>query len=458
MNAHVFVGPTLAQEIVRAAVPTAEVFGPVAFGDVYRSARGGVRAIAIIDGYFERVPAVWHKEILWALSQGVHVLGASSLGALRAAELADFGMRGVGKIYEAYRSGALEDDDEVTIAHGPAEGGYKAHSDAMVNLRATMARAVSESVVPQATADRLMSAAKQRFYGERTFSAMLRDAERQGVSQSELAALRDWLPNNRVDQKAEDARLLLQELAGLVRSDAKPLKPNFRFEQTDAWLAGTRAADGAASMIPGRVGADHAALLEELKISGVFPAIRGAAALRWAALDEARRASFHPDLDAVAQAAEALRRDLGLVQRDAFEAWRKRERIEDASLVGIFEDEARVRWASAKLEPACDAYLADTLRVRGEYGALAEKVDAKARVLGAFGPRGPSLDDLAATETELWRWYFCDRLGRSVPSDLHLFARGAGFAGVDEMRAAALRDLTWERSNGNQGRDGPARG
>ena len=90
--------------------------------------------------------------------------------------------------------------------------------------------------------------------------------------------------------------------------------------------------------------------------------------------------------------------------------------------------------------------------------ALAEKVDAKARVLGAFGPRGPSLDDLAATETELWRWYFCDRLGRSVPSDLHLFARGAGFAGVDEMRAAALRDLTWERSNGNQGRDGPARG
>ena len=102
----------------------------------------GPLAIGLIDGYFERVPAVWHKEILWALSQGIHVFGSASMGALRAAELAPFGMIGVGAIFEAYRDGILEDDDEVAVAHGPADTGYRAGSDAMVNIRATLARAV----------------------------------------------------------------------------------------------------------------------------------------------------------------------------------------------------------------------------------------------------------------------------------------------------------------------------
>ena len=59
------------------------------------------RAIGLIDGVFLDVPAVWHRELLWALSEGVHVFGAASMGALRAAELAPFGMRGVGTIFAA---------------------------------------------------------------------------------------------------------------------------------------------------------------------------------------------------------------------------------------------------------------------------------------------------------------------------------------------------------------------
>jgi len=66
------------------------------------------RVIGIVDGYFERVPAVWHKEILWAMSRGVHVLGAASMGALRAAELHPFGMVGVGAIFEGFRDGELD--------------------------------------------------------------------------------------------------------------------------------------------------------------------------------------------------------------------------------------------------------------------------------------------------------------------------------------------------------------
>ena len=84
MKSVVFLGPTLSVEDARRELD-ALYLPPVAQGDVYRIARQKPFAIGIVDGVFDRRPAVWHKEILWALAQGVHVLGAASMGALRAA-------------------------------------------------------------------------------------------------------------------------------------------------------------------------------------------------------------------------------------------------------------------------------------------------------------------------------------------------------------------------------------
>ena len=53
-------------------IVSGERMPPVAQGDIYRAVRRRPRAIGIIDGYFEGVPAVWHKEILWAMAQGIH--------------------------------------------------------------------------------------------------------------------------------------------------------------------------------------------------------------------------------------------------------------------------------------------------------------------------------------------------------------------------------------------------
>ena len=63
---------------------------------------GAASAIGIVDGYFEGVLSVWHKEILWAMAEGIHVFGSASMGALRAAELHPFGMHGTGRIFEAF--------------------------------------------------------------------------------------------------------------------------------------------------------------------------------------------------------------------------------------------------------------------------------------------------------------------------------------------------------------------
>jgi hypothetical protein len=107
-------------------------------------------------------PTLARDEILWALNQGIPVLGAASMGALRAAELHSFGMTGVGRIFEAYRDGhlegwddAFEDDDEVAVIHAPTEAGGFPLSDAMVDLRDTLARAEAAGIIGRATRDDL---------------------------------------------------------------------------------------------------------------------------------------------------------------------------------------------------------------------------------------------------------------------------------------------------------------
>ena len=107
---YVFLGPALAEKDARAELD-AVYLPPAAAGDVYRLWRRHPRAIGIVDGYFDQVPAVWHKEIMWVMEHGVHVFGAAGMGALRAAELDSFGMHGTGWVYQAFREGVLDRDD-----------------------------------------------------------------------------------------------------------------------------------------------------------------------------------------------------------------------------------------------------------------------------------------------------------------------------------------------------------
>lgn len=218
MTTIVFVGPTLPAAEVTARLPRAIVAPPVAVGDVLRIARrpGRIRRLAIIDGYFERMAAVWHKEILLALEKDIEVYGAASMGALRAAELAAFGMVGVGGIYRDYARGVLVADDEVAVAHLPAEYGFRATSDALVNLRDGIARAPMLTAKTRAA---LVELARARFYRERSWSRLVDDARAAGLPRRQLDALAAW---PKPDRKAADARLLLQRLARATEARSKP--------------------------------------------------------------------------------------------------------------------------------------------------------------------------------------------------------------------------------------------
>ncbi len=241
MTVFVMTGPSLPPLDARNALE-AVYLPPVSEGDVYRAVDEMPDAIGIIDGYFECIPSVWHKEILYALSRGIRVFGAASMGALRAAELAAFGMEGIGAIFEAFREGVLEDDDEVAVIHGPAEFGYPVLSEAMVNIRRTLSDAALEGVIFQETRARLESIAKGLPYRERTFAAMMDEGKRCRLSDEELHAFRQWLPNGRVDQKREDALLMLRTMRLQVRADATHHPVQFHFEHTTLWERASRLA------------------------------------------------------------------------------------------------------------------------------------------------------------------------------------------------------------------------
>jgi hypothetical protein len=157
-----------------------------------------------VDGVFERQPAVWHKEILFALSEGIHVYGAASMGALRAAELCQFGMVGIGRIFRLFRMGLWTDDDELAVLHATAELGYCPLSDAMANIRFTFRRLRRMGSAPREVE---MS---PELHESQTLPAHPRraDSRRLRPGRADAQSLMDDFEREYVDVKKDDAQAL----------------------------------------------------------------------------------------------------------------------------------------------------------------------------------------------------------------------------------------------------------
>ncbi len=209
--------------------------GPACQGDLARAVVEGATAIGLIDGRFEDIAAVWHKEILYAIEEGVQVFGAASMGALRAAECSPFGMIGVGTVFERYRHGDLVDDAAVAQSHAPAELGYAPLTEALVNVEATLGRFVKLGAIDADEAAKLERSARGLFFKERTWPRILFDAGVKCETQSQR--LLQLVRRCRVDVKQQDALILAEYLAYLdpVRKAAPGewrLQPTFTWEMT----------------------------------------------------------------------------------------------------------------------------------------------------------------------------------------------------------------------------------
>jgi hypothetical protein len=237
----VFLGPTLSKAEASAHL-NARFCPPAEQGSVFEAVHGlNAGAIVLIDGIFATVPAVRHKEILWALSRGVPVFGAGSMGALRAAELAAFGMKGHGLVYRWYLATPLADDDEVAVAMSPAEIGAQPLSEALINMRLTFRRAARQGIIPPEVRLRLEEVARSTHFLERSYPEICKRACAVLPSQQHfhIDALSRWVTDHAIDQKKADAVGLLRRLARFAPARASQLFP---FRMTEAWAADLEAA------------------------------------------------------------------------------------------------------------------------------------------------------------------------------------------------------------------------
>lgn len=358
---HVFVGPSLPRTC-RPNAPGLVYHAPAAQGDLYGLVATRPFAIGLIDGYFERVPAVWHKEVLWALSEGVHVWGAASMGALRAAELADFGMVGVGSVFEKFASGELNDDDEVTIVHADADNGFRPGSEAMVNIRATLEAAERAGVLSSEEKQQLVDVAKSAFYPDRNYASLIL-AAKATLPEARGAAFERWVrtPEHRTDIKRLDALALIERLLAL-RTERPGLKRvSWTFNHTDAWETVRRS-------FLSNMNSDAEPLLsppESLpRESPADELLRLRAELRAAWAELARRDGFVPSPDELIHQARQFSERKGLTSGAQLRAWMQSRNITESELERLLKDEACAKSAAKVRAKRAESSVADYLCVR----------------------------------------------------------------------------------------------
>jgi hypothetical protein len=438
LNSVVFIGPTLRREDV-AAVCDAVCLPPVAQGDVYRIAQHRPRAIGIVDGYFSGAPSVWHKEILWALSQGIHVFGSASMGALRAAELHSFGMRGVGRIFDAFRDGELEDDDEVAVIHGPAEAGFIPASEPMVNIRASLARAEHEGVLDHSTRRKFEESAKSLFFPRRTWAAVLEDAAIRGVSSRNAMRLRDWLPAGRVDQKRADALEMLSEMKVATVSADVPVA-GFTFEWTSHWDAFVARTAHDTSTAEHSANSLHNSIIRELRLEGAesYARVRDRVLLRLLANRESNRLGLEPSPEVKRERLARLRAAQGLFNRSELDSWLQRNHLAPSDLERLIEDDARAQAALGPNKSLAEGQILDELRLTGAYERLAKRAEQKQYLLSKQAQDGADAVVSPPAMASLRLWFFEQRLGRPMPDDPHAFASDLGFSDMHQFDDAIL--------------------
>ncbi|MCH9684288.1 MAG: hypothetical protein K0V04_22835, partial [Deltaproteobacteria bacterium] len=201
MQPIVFLGPSMPVEQARQLVD-AEFRPPIRRGDLDDVEPG--RLVAMIDGVFEQTLAISPREVHQAVGRGVRLMGGSSMGALRAAEVP--GMLGIGRVYDWYRDGVISRDDEVSLLFDDDNG--RAVTVPMVNVRFSVERLCRPGTLDRELGDRIIEAALSLPYERRRYRTILRIA---GLSDrpdaSDLLAMLEAY-----DVKQQDAQAVLEAL------------------------------------------------------------------------------------------------------------------------------------------------------------------------------------------------------------------------------------------------------
>jgi hypothetical protein len=113
------------------------------------------------------------------------------MGAIRACELRDFGMRGFGEVYRRYVLAEDFTDDEVALLH-ESQPPFRTFSEPLIHMRVALRDLVTQGVLSPMSSQRIVDLLASLWFGDRTLER-LRALVRQEVSPSQFPTVRQWL-------------------------------------------------------------------------------------------------------------------------------------------------------------------------------------------------------------------------------------------------------------------------
>lgn len=211
----IFVGPSLSLQKAR-KIFDADYRGPAKKGDLLvlsasslislKNRPNAINFVGLIDGLFLQDYPPTPIEVFQLLSnKNFRVVGGASIGALRAVELEKFGMVGIGKIFELFKNGTTNADDEVAVTFHPSDG-VSIQSEAMIDIRFNLFIAHKKNIITKRTKHIIAKTAKSIYFPYRNYSNVIEETRTKFPELSrELDSFSSYINHHRLSLKEIDA-------------------------------------------------------------------------------------------------------------------------------------------------------------------------------------------------------------------------------------------------------------
>ena len=207
----IFLGPSLTHEKAR-KILDAEYKPPAKKGDFLKFATqtNVLTVVGLVDGYFlQDYPPSPIEVYQLIMRKNTVVIGSASLGALRAVELEKFGMIGVGKIFELYKRGTINADDEVAVTF--TQETQSLQSEAMIDIRFNLFMAERKGIIDKITKKTVARVAKSVYFPYRNYGDILDKTKNMHPElEDDLESFRAYIDRNRQSLKERDAIRLVE--------------------------------------------------------------------------------------------------------------------------------------------------------------------------------------------------------------------------------------------------------
>jgi hypothetical protein len=211
----IFVGPSLSLQKAR-KIFDADYRGPAKKGDLLvlsasslislKNRPNAINFVGLIDGLFLQDYPPTPIEVFQLLSnKNFRVVGGASIGALRAVELEKFGMVGIGKVFELFKNGTTNADDEVAVTFHPGDG-VSIQSEAMIDIRFNLFIAHKKNIITKRTKHIIAKTAKSIYFPYRNYSNVIEETRTEFPELSrELDSFSSYINHHRLSLKEIDA-------------------------------------------------------------------------------------------------------------------------------------------------------------------------------------------------------------------------------------------------------------